>query len=332
MASIRPQSHPFVFEAEVLVELRQSLELSQAKLADLLGVPVNTISRWERGSNVPDANALAAMYSIAKERGVTPIFFRKQSNVKVDWKIRDSLIIQWDCQNMPVKSNEIQGFVSKLKEYIKLTHQRANNLSGVAYMSSKNGQDGPALKKAGFEVKNLKSNADRELIQDGERNFGLPQGKSPGSVGNGPGKKKAKAVYVLIANDGDYTNYLDRLKRADVEVFVCGTANCSAKLVKAVDSDHFIPWQRPYVVAKCYEVARKLTGKLVHKSEFSNQCKAALERDGWNGEKYKKLLNDAGFSINRTFMKVLQHMSDLGVLQMKTPKNDQNQVTLTVSR
>ena len=70
VAPIRPEDHAFVFQASVLVDLRRKLDLNQAELAESLDVPVNTLSRWERGSNVPDANALAVLFSIAKERGV----------------------------------------------------------------------------------------------------------------------------------------------------------------------------------------------------------------------------------------------------------------------
>ena len=78
VAPIRPEDHAFVFQASVLVDLRRKLDLNQAELAESLDVPVNTLSRWERGSNVPDANALAALFSIAKERGLKPEFFKQR--------------------------------------------------------------------------------------------------------------------------------------------------------------------------------------------------------------------------------------------------------------
>lgn len=329
MASIRPQDHAFVFEAAALVKLRDNLKLSQAKLAELLGVPVNTVSRWERGSNVPDANALAALFSIGKERGVTPIFFSERSDVKVNWNNKASLVIQWDYQNMPIQSSAINDFVSKLEEYIQLFRPRASNRVGVAYISSKNGQNGAVLRKAGIEAKNLKSNADLELIQDGEQNFGLPKNKGAGTVGKG---QQNKAVYVLVANDGDYANYLNRLRNAGIEVFLCGTTQCSEKLKRVVDSDHFIPFQRPYVVTKCYQVARKLAGKLIHRGDFGNQCKAAIEGDGWKGKKYNELLREADFRLTHPFPKIQRHMSDIGILKTKTSEKDDNRITLTISQ
>ena len=78
VAPIRPEDHAFVFQASGLVDLRRKLDLNQAELAESLDVPVNTLSRWERGSNVPDANALAALFSIAKERGLKPEFFKQR--------------------------------------------------------------------------------------------------------------------------------------------------------------------------------------------------------------------------------------------------------------
>ena len=84
MAPIRPEDHAFVIQASVLVDFRRELDLNKAELAESLDVPVNTLSRWERGSNVPDANALAALFSIAKERGLKPEFFKQREGTIVN--------------------------------------------------------------------------------------------------------------------------------------------------------------------------------------------------------------------------------------------------------
>lgn len=66
----------YEFKKESLIEIRKKLGLSQGKMAELLGVPANTLSRWETGATIPDAGTLASIYSLARELGLdTPSFF-----------------------------------------------------------------------------------------------------------------------------------------------------------------------------------------------------------------------------------------------------------------
>lgn len=63
-------SHPIpVGYLEQLQSLRKKRGLSQAKLAELVGVEQPTIQRWERGKRMPDLDSLEAL---AKALGVTP--------------------------------------------------------------------------------------------------------------------------------------------------------------------------------------------------------------------------------------------------------------------
>ena len=77
---VNPNDFEYRFSPESLVEIRERLGLSQAKLAERLNVPVNTISRWERKDTTPDANALAAIHSIAVKGGLKPEFFQRSTN------------------------------------------------------------------------------------------------------------------------------------------------------------------------------------------------------------------------------------------------------------
>ena len=327
MAPIRPEDHSFVFQAAVLVELRRELNLSQAQLAELLDIPINTLSRWERGSNVPDANALAALFSIAKERGITPEFFKERSgaimNKSRKWENR---IVDWDFQNLGVDAEDIEEISDELEQYMNLLcGSQANNVF-YAYVplgiggrwGVEHSPQGKALQSAGFTMVSCPSDADRHIIGDGRAAFR-------------DSFRPRESVYVLISDDGDYADYLKELKSAGVETFVHGTNECAKRLRAVVGSDHFIPWQRPYMVAKCYEVARKMAGKPITKGAFGNQCRVALEEDGWEGDEYEELLEDTGFSLNRPFASALQHMNTMGILWVKPTENDPNRVTLTIS-
>ncbi|MBI2836529.1 MAG: helix-turn-helix transcriptional regulator [Chloroflexi bacterium] len=65
----------YEFRKDSLIEIRKGMGISQVKMAELLGVPANTLSRWETGATVPDAVSLATIYSLATEHGMTPPSF-----------------------------------------------------------------------------------------------------------------------------------------------------------------------------------------------------------------------------------------------------------------
>ena len=83
----------YLFRKESITELRQRLGLSQAAMAARIGVPKNTISRWETGETTPDAQSLAAIYSLGMEVGVVATFF---APVKQKAPVRDAALVYWD--------------------------------------------------------------------------------------------------------------------------------------------------------------------------------------------------------------------------------------------
>ena len=55
-----------------IVTLRKQLGQTQAQMAKQLGIPPNTLSRWETGTTTPDAESLAALYSLGTAQGAVP--------------------------------------------------------------------------------------------------------------------------------------------------------------------------------------------------------------------------------------------------------------------
>ena len=325
MAPIRPEDHAFSFQAAVLVGLRRELSLSQAQLAELLDIPINTLSRWERGSNVPDANALAALFSIAKERGITPEFFKERRDTMNKSRKWENRIVDWDFQNLGIGAEDIEGVWDELGQYMDLlcgsqaydvlyayVPQAIGGMWGVQYSAQ-----GKALQNAGFNVVSCPFDADSHIMDDGRAAFR-------------DSFKPRESIYVLISDDGDYAEYLKELRSSGVETFVHGTNECAKRLRAVVGSDRFIPWQRPYMVAKCYEVARKMVGKPITKGAFGNQCRVALVGDGWEGDEYEELLEDTGFSLNRPFASALQHMNTMGILRVKQSDDDPNRIIINI--
>ena len=93
------------FSPESIAELRKKLGLSQAAFAKSLGVPPNTVSRWENGATTPDAASLAAIHSVAMEKGIRPSFFKKRRKQAM---ARTQLLVVWDFQRFAVLARHVQ--------------------------------------------------------------------------------------------------------------------------------------------------------------------------------------------------------------------------------
>ena len=117
----------YEFMPSSIVEIRKRLKLSQAAMANLLGVPPNTLSRWETGATVPDANYLALVYSVAKEHNITPVFFGMRRESQQAQKSRYRLIVMWDFQTLGVPA----GQVTEADTWIRTEVQR--RFSGVNF-------------------------------------------------------------------------------------------------------------------------------------------------------------------------------------------------------
>ena len=91
MTPVKPGA--YLFRKESIAELRERLNLSQAAMAARIGVPKNTVSRWETGETTPDAQSLAAIYSLGMEVGIVATFF---APVKQKAPVRDAALVYWD--------------------------------------------------------------------------------------------------------------------------------------------------------------------------------------------------------------------------------------------
>ena len=336
MPPIRPDDHAYRFRPAMLRELRERLNLTQAQMAQLLEIPVNTLSRWETGANLPDANALAAIHSIAADRGVTPQFFEERKTPMTERAKRQNIVIHWDYQNFALPRDRIVCFAERLKQYLKLLYPQSDLISAKAYTSGLfHGDTGIQLHNSGFDERITAQNVGAELIRDAEKIFRItanpydsvklaapPASAYPGLPNQADPQK---SVYVLIANDGDYANSLSAVKEAGADVYVCGDSQCSKNLIKTVGQDHFIPCNRPYVVVRFLAVlGRGLHNTPTSKAEYAQFCKRDLEIHGWN-----EFPPETGFGPKHPYARARDYMESVGLIKIRKIDNDNYPIIMT---
>ena len=97
----------FVFNPTSIKEVRDKLNLSQEQLAQKMGVPKTAVSRWEQGKVKPNAESLAAIYSVAIENRFEPMFFKETESDSKQGRSRLVVAVAWDFQNLSLMWNEI---------------------------------------------------------------------------------------------------------------------------------------------------------------------------------------------------------------------------------
>ena len=216
MAPVKPGS--YTFRKESLVELRQRLGLSQVKMAAKLGVPKNTVSRWETGATAPDAHSLAAIYSVAREKGIMPTFFAPE---KRKAPIRDRALVYWDIDSVaPYGGNmvdwdtflitEVNTHVPELKDSQFKVFSRSHHRPGISQ-----------LQDLGWD------------IWEGDVDIGH-------HVRSESGQNPDTPVVFLITTRPDYADLIKRLKNDGVLVYVMAPSSVSDVFVKSVGRKRWI--------------------------------------------------------------------------------------------
>ncbi len=305
MAPIRPDHHDFAFKPETLDALRKRLELTQAALAEHLDVPVNTVSRWETGATTPDANALAAIFSVAKERGVTPQFFKRRATLKQ--KQPTQLLFAWDFQNRGLDASDVEEEWPPMRKYLDLLFPKTRSSRRyLAYTSPHQYGAAQELEHQGFQVFTGFFDADAQLIRD---------------VKAACQSRPSKTVVFLVTDDGNFGNLLLELKQMGVEAYVWGTDECSERLRKALGDGNFVHWDAPFVITECVEVIKELKGKPIGRAEFGNRCNDRLEES----EVYP---GDVGFSRRNPYGSALRWLEKQGIVTTAKVSGQPDSVTI----
>ena len=220
----------YEFSPKSLVDIRTRIGLSQSKMAKLLGVPANTLSRWETGSTTPDATSLAAIYAVAAEAGITPNFFRRRRNMTE----RSRLIVMWDFQNLGVSAWDVPQVNAWIMEELDKRIPSAPFRLFKAFAQPYQSDATEVLQDLGWRVWEDNENIDDELIM---------QCKS--DSGHDP---KSTAI-VLITNDGDYVEPIRDLKSKGVRIYLIAPASTSQKLISEIGQKRWIRWPETAVTS-----------------------------------------------------------------------------------
>lgn len=216
----------YEFRPHSLIDLRSALSLKQKQMAELIGVPQNTLSRWETGTTAPDALNLAKIYSIAQEHGKEVEFFVRRRLMARRTTRRTRLLVFWDFQNEGRAANSVQSVSNNIKAALQGRFGGTSLQIFKAFGGANQSKATDVLDEAGWRIWEDDIDMDAELIS---------QAKSDS------GQEPEDTLVVLITKDRDYSEMINDLRERGVEVYLGQLGgNLSPRLKKAVDADHLI--------------------------------------------------------------------------------------------
>lgn len=230
----------FEFKKEVLVDIRKRMGLSQGKMAELLGVPPNTLSRWENGVTFPDANSLAAIYSIARKNNITPEFFGLRG-VKTETRaLRCRLVVLWDFQTYGTAQGWIKEADTRISEILKQRFSELNDQVFKAFTHTDQRPSGHDLEKLGWGVREGRSEVFTDIVN---------------AAKSLSGQDPAGTVLVLISKDNSLVSLIEELKSWGVLVYVFYNQPYNNRLLEGAGEKFGIQWS-PLMA----DVSRRNTG------------------------------------------------------------------------
>ena len=256
-----PSDFEYQFSPAALKEVREHLGLSQAQIAKRLNLPTNTLSRWERGETSPDANSLAAIYSIATGAGIEPAFFRKGGDMvsstkrpqgrqrplngrRVLNRQRTRLGLMWDFQNVPLDSDDAHDAWFYMEKFLDIAFPEVDDWNLKVYASWEHDEAVKSLRY--LDVSRVGHNADSQIEQDIRRFCNLP---SSGIWRDPTHDQDPKdTVLILVSRDGDFAEALYEADHAGIDVYLWAPPGCSRELLGVVRRDHIIPWNHPCII------------------------------------------------------------------------------------
>lgn len=238
------------FDPKSITALRSQLQITQAKLAAELGVPPNTVSRWERGDTAPDARALAAIHSIAMERGLTPAYFKKAAPATPD--ARTELLVYLDLQNLSLNAADVPAFDGWIRAELNRRFPNTANRWFKGFCAPHQSAATEQLESLGWRIWEDSDDLDDEIVSQSRSDCG---------------RKPDNTILILGSKDGDFAGLINEMRGKGVMVYLIAPPGISQKLAQAVGEDWRIAWpslgnriRRPYPASLPYTAPIMPTG------------------------------------------------------------------------
>jgi transcriptional regulator with XRE-family HTH domain len=217
----------YEFQKAVLVDIRKRMGLTQGKMAELLGVPPNTLSRWENGVTFPDAGSLASIYSMAKKNNITPEFFGLRG-VKTETRpLRYRLVVLWDFQTCGIAPGWIKEADARVSELLKQRFSELKDQIFKAFTHIDQGSSGQELEKLGWGVRVGRHEILTDIIN---------------AAKSLSGQDAAGTVLVLISQDNSLFSLVEELKSWGVLVYVVYNQPYNNRLLEVAGEKFGIQW------------------------------------------------------------------------------------------
>ena len=212
----------YEFKKQSLIDVRKKMGLSQAKMAELLGVPANTLSRWELGTTVPDAKNLSGFYSFAREYSITPAFFGLRDDI-IPFQYNSAIF--WDFQSTGIQAYWVKqahdtimaeigkrftGMAPEYKVFAHPSQQQAIDILNSLGWTSFTGED----EIFDVIIHHIKSDC-------GQRN---------------------DMVLILITQDNGFAEIVDDQIGKGMRVYIMSPQSFNNQLIQKVGQANSIPW------------------------------------------------------------------------------------------
>lgn len=220
------------FDPKSITALRSQLQITQAKLAAELGVPPNTVSRWERGDTAPDARALAAIHSIAMERGLTPAYFKKAAPATPD--ARTELLVNLDFQNLGLTAADVPAFDGWIRAELNRRFPNTANRWFKGFCAPHQSAATEQLESLGWRIWEDSDDLDDEIVSQSRSDCG---------------RKPDNTILILGSKDGDFAGLINEMRGKGVMVYLIAPPGISQKLAQAVGEDWRIAWPSQWSLA-----------------------------------------------------------------------------------
>lgn len=235
------KSRNYEYDASSIAVLRTRLKMKQTKMAELLGVPANTLSRWENGTTKPDAESLAAIHSIALENGATVNFFKKATGTQpASQKLRNGeasgksspvtkgisrMAAFLDFQNVGVAEKDFAKFNKSLRKKLADRFPNSKRSRFRAFVDS--GKNSRMFESNQWNVNKGSGNRDKDIVK-AVRDYCQSNAKG--------------TAVVLLTKDGDFASLVKEMQGKGAHVYLMAPPGASKKLLDVVNKQRRIPW------------------------------------------------------------------------------------------